>query len=112
MREFPKFMKREQNKVPTTAQNTPDIVGYYYTATDGSQMAFWECYSDKESKKHTHPFDEYMICVSGEYTVYIEGEEYILHPGDELYIPQGKEQWGRCIAGTRTIHAFGGKRIS
>ncbi|WP_170233074.1 hypothetical protein [Sporomusa termitida] len=24
---------------------------------------------------------------------------------------QGTEQWGKCIAGTRTIHAFAGKRI-
>lgn len=44
MRAFPEYMKRDQNQVPTTAQNTPDIVGYYYTANDGSQMAFWECY--------------------------------------------------------------------
>lgn len=112
MRKFPAFMKRARNKVPAKDQNTGDIAGYYYTAADGSQMAFWECAGPKGSKKHIHPFDEYMICVSGEYTAYIEGEPHLLRPGDELHIPKGKEQWGRCVAGTRTIHAFGGKRIS
>jgi len=52
-----------------------------------------------------------MVCVSGEYTVYSDDKEIILKPGDELLIPRGTEQWGKCKAGTRTIHAFGGKRI-
>jgi len=60
---------------------------------------------------HKHDFDEYMVCISGQFTVFMNGQEYVLNPGDELFIPKGTEQGGRCIAGTRTIHAFGGKRI-
>lgn len=56
-------------------------------------------------------FDEYMVCVSGQYTVIMNYKEYVLNPGDEIFIPKGNEQWGKCIAGTRTIPAFGGKRI-
>jgi hypothetical protein len=41
----------------------------------------------------------------------LNGRELRLKPGDELFIPKGTEQWGRCRAGTRTIHAFGGRRI-
>ena len=108
---FPDFMKRNDNIIPKKSQNTDDIVGYYFTGKDGSQMAFWECFSDKESKKHKHEFDEYMVVLSGEYIMFIEGKKYTLHSGDELYIPKEKEQWGFCKAGTRTIHAFGGKRI-
>ena len=52
-----------------------------------------------------------MICVSGEYIAYLNDKEIVLNPGDELIIPKGTEQWGKCKAGTRTIHAFGGKRI-
>ena len=37
---FPKFMFSEKNMIPASQQNTPDIEGYYYTANDGSQMAF------------------------------------------------------------------------
>ncbi|WP_231585560.1 hypothetical protein [Methanosarcina sp. WWM596] len=41
----------------------------------------------------------------------LNDEEFVLNPGDELFIPKRTEQWGKCIARTRTIHAFGGKRI-
>ena len=111
MNSFPDFMKREANKIPSEQQNTPDIEGYYYTAPDGSQMAFWTCMADRVSKEHIHDYDEYMICVEGEYTVTINGEATVLHAGDELFIPKGSLQGGGCKAGTRTIHAFGGKRV-
>lgn len=111
MNAFPDFMKRSANRVPTRQQNTPDIDGYYYTARDGSQMAFWTCATDSVSQEHRHDYDEYMVCVSGEYTVTIDGQAFVLHGGDEILIPKGTLQGGRCKAGTRTIHAFGAKRI-
>lgn len=111
MKDFPDFMKNEKNHIDSTQQNTKDIDGYYYEGADGSQMAFWTCYSDRVSKEHMHNFDEYMVCVCGQYTVTMNGKEYILNPGDELFIPKGTLQGGSCIAGTRTIHAFGGKRM-
>lgn len=111
MRDFPSFMKKSDNKVPQELQNTPDIQGFYYTAADGSQMAFWTCLADRVSREHRHDFDEYMICVEGEYVVVIDGLETTLHAGDELVIPKGSLQGGRCKAGTRTIHAFGGPRV-
>lgn len=61
MKDFPDFMKNEKNRVPGSAQNTEDIEGYYYEGLGGGQMAFWTCYSDRESKKHKHDFDEYTI---------------------------------------------------
>ena len=111
MKSFPDFMKSELNKIDQSQQNTKDIEGYYYTGKDGSQVAFWECYSDRESKKHKHEFDEYIVCVSGEYIAYFNEEKYVLHAGDEIHIPKNTKQWGKSIKGTRTIHFFGGKRI-
>lgn len=111
MKTFPKFMKNPLNSVKSSQQNTADIEGYFFEGADGTQVAFWESHADRISKTHTHPFDEYMVCVSGKYTAYLDGKKIVLEPGDELYIPKGTEQWGECVAGTRTIHAFGGKRI-
>ncbi|MBN2364510.1 cupin domain-containing protein [candidate division WOR-3 bacterium] len=112
MGDFPVFMKNALNKIPVSTQNTKDIEGFYFEGKDGSQMAFWTSFSDRTSEKHMHDFDEYMTVVNGQYTVYVEGEKTVLNPGDELFIPKGKEQWGECLAGTRTIHCFGGKRIN
>jgi quercetin dioxygenase-like cupin family protein len=111
MNDFPEFMKNEKNHISSSQQNTEDIDGYYFEGKDGSQMAFWTCYSDRVSKEHKHEFNEYMVCVSGQYTAIIDGKEIILNPGDELYIQKGTSQGGRSITGTRTIHAFDGKRI-
>lgn len=108
---FPEFMFREENKIPAAQQNTPDIEGYYYTANDGSQMAFWINKADRVSKEHTHDYDEYMLVVEGEYTVTINGTAHVLHAGDELFIPKGSLQGGSVKAGTRSIHAFGGQRV-
>ncbi|MEA4972153.1 hypothetical protein SDC9_88861 [bioreactor metagenome] len=111
MKDFPEFMKNEKNHIGSSQQNTEDIDGYFYEGDDGSQMAFWTCYSNRTSNEHMHEFDEYMVCVSGQYTVTMNGQKFVLNPGDELFIPKGTVQGGSCVAGTRTIHAFGGKRI-
>lgn len=108
---FPDFMKRTAQKVPFFSQNTQDAEGYFYESPAGGQMAFWTCIQASESKPHTHPFDEYMAVLSGEYTVCLPHGETVLHPGDEFVIPAGTPQWGHCTAQTRTIHVFGGKRI-
>ena len=109
--EFPDFMKRQANVVPSAQQNTLGIEGYYYTANDGSQMAFWTCSEDRESEEHIHEYDEYVICASGEYTVIVDNKDFILHAGEEFLISKGTKHGGRCKAGTRTIHAFGGTRV-
>jgi quercetin dioxygenase-like cupin family protein len=111
MRDFPEFMKRASNRIGAAQQNTADIEGYCYEGADGSQMAFWTCRADRASKPHRHDFDEYMVVVGGRYVAMLDGKEHVLEPGDELFIPRGTEQSGRCSAGTRSIHAFGGARI-
>ncbi len=111
MKDFPKFMKNASNHIESDQENTKDIDGYYYEGNDGSQIAIWTCYSDQISKPHQHSFDEYTVVVSGQYTAIIDEKEIVLNAGDEIFIPKGTLQGGRCIAGTRTISAFGGKRI-
>lgn len=111
MNDFPQFMKNEKNKIDSKSQFTDDIEGFVYDGVDDSQMAFWTCKSDKISKKHTHDFDEYMIVISGRVTIFIGGEKQVLKPGEEIYIPKGTPMKLKCVAGTRTIHAFEKKRV-
>ena len=111
MKDFPDFMKNSKNLIGKTEQNTQDVIGYFFEGADGSQMAFWTCYADRTSKVHTHEFDEYVVCVYGKYTVIIGRKETVLNPGDEFFIRKGTAHGGKCVAGTRTIHAFGGKRV-
>ncbi len=61
--------------------------------------------------KYNTDYDEWMLCVDGEYIVTIDGAEYILNAGDELFIPKGSVQGGRVKVSTRSIHAVGGQRV-
>ena len=111
MNTFPEFIKRPSNRIDNSQQNTPDIEGYFYEASDGSQVCLWTYFSDRDSKENVHEFDEYVICIDGEYVEIFDGKEHVLHKGDELLIPCQTPHHGRVKKGTRTIHVFGGQRI-
>jgi len=110
MKEFPSFMKQAVNRIATSSQATPGVEGYVFDGADGSQVAFWTCRETAASAAHVHEFDEYMVVVEGCYTVIIGGERISIRAGEEYFIPRGVEHGGEVVAGTRTIHAFGGRR--
>jgi mannose-6-phosphate isomerase-like protein (cupin superfamily) len=51
-----------------------------------------------------------MVVVQGCYTLVIGGERIAIKAGEEYFIPRGVPHGGEVVAGTRTIHAFGGHR--
>jgi mannose-6-phosphate isomerase-like protein (cupin superfamily) len=112
MNDFPHFMKQSANRVATTSNATPGVEGYVFDGADGSQMAFWTCKQTAASAPHVHEYDEYMVVVQGCYTLIIDGRRIPLNAGAEYLIPKGVLHSGEVLAGTRTIHAFGGHRAS
>ena len=110
MDDFPDFMKHPANQIASTSQATPGVEGYLFDGADGSQMAFWTCRQTACSGPHVHDFDEYMIVVQGCYTLIIDSNRIPVRAGEEYFIPKGLWHSGELVAGTRTIHAFGGRR--
>jgi mannose-6-phosphate isomerase-like protein (cupin superfamily) len=110
MDQFPQFMRNPANRIATTDQATPGVDGYVFDGADGSQMAFWTCTQTAPSTAHVHDYDEYMIVVQGCYTLVIDGQRLPLKAGEEHFIPKGTRHGGEVVAGTRTIHCFGGHR--
>jgi mannose-6-phosphate isomerase-like protein (cupin superfamily) len=110
MGEFPEFMRNPANRIAAETQYTKGIEGYVFDGADGSQMAFWTTLHGGVSAEHTHPYDEYFVVVEGRYTV-ITGEGRVpVGVGEECLIPRGTPHSGESLPGTRTIHAFGGRR--
>jgi mannose-6-phosphate isomerase-like protein (cupin superfamily) len=107
---FPDFMKQPANKIATSSQFTPGVEGYVFDGADGSQMAFWTCHDSVTSAPHVHDYDEYFAVVQGCYTLRIDGKRIPVRAGEEYFIPKGTWHEGEAVAGTRTIHAFGGRR--
>ncbi len=112
MDEFPEFMKNAANQIASSNQATPGVEGYIFDGADGSQMAFWTCRETAPSAAHAHEYDEYMMVVQGCYTLIIDGRRISVKAGQEYFIPRGVVHSGEVVAGTRTIHAFGGHRAN
>jgi quercetin dioxygenase-like cupin family protein len=110
MGDFPQFMKHPANRIAGSDQATPGVEGYVFDGADGSQMAFWTCRESAISAEHVHEYDEYMVVVQGCYTLSIDGARIPLKAGEEYFIPRGVAHSGEVLAGTRTIHVFGGHR--
>ena len=75
-------------------------------------MAFRTCAGTAAFAERTQDVDEYMLVVEGCYTLLIEGRRIPVRAGEELFIARGVPHSGEVLAGTRTIHAFGGRRAS
>jgi len=110
MDDFPEFMKHPANRIAKSQQATPGVEGYVFDGADGSQAAFWTCRETAASAEHGHDYDEYMLVVQGCYTLIIDGERIPVKAGEEFFIQRGVRHSGEVLAGTRTIHAFGGHR--
>ena len=110
MDDFPDFMKSSINRIAEASQYTDDIEGYIFDGADGSQAAFWKCFKDRASEEHAHDYDEYIIVAQGKYTLVVDNNKIPLVAGEEFHIPKGVAHGGEALAGTRTIHVFGGKR--
>lgn len=110
MPDFPSFMRSPRNRIAMSSQYTDDIEGYVFDGADGSQVAFWTSRADRTSTEHAHDFDEYVFVIEGSCTAIIGETRTVLRPGDELFVPKGTVQSMAVVAGTRTMHVFGGKR--
>jgi mannose-6-phosphate isomerase-like protein (cupin superfamily) len=104
-------MKAMQNRVGGAQQNTKRRGGVLLHRERRQPDGVLDVSGRQGVRRALHDFDEYMICVSGQYRAVVNGTETVLGPGEELLVPKGAVQSGSCTAGTRTIHAFGGCRI-
>jgi mannose-6-phosphate isomerase-like protein (cupin superfamily) len=103
-------MKNPANRVARSNQATPGVEGFVFDGADQSQTVFWTCTQAASSAEHVHEFEEYMLVVQGCYTLLIDGKRISINAGEEYLIPRGVGHSGEVVAGTRTIHAFGGHR--
>ncbi|CAN5158178.1 hypothetical protein BH09MYX1_BH09MYX1_06960 [soil metagenome] len=109
--DFPSFLKSSRNRIATASQFTDGVEGFVFDGEDGSQVAFWTSTADRVSKPHAHAFDEYVLVIEGRATIIIGEQKTELGPGAEHVIPKGTLQSMAVVAGTRTMHVFGGKRV-
>ncbi|MFZ0593558.1 MAG: hypothetical protein WAM39_24075 [Bryobacteraceae bacterium] len=107
---FPEFMKHPAKRIAKSDQATPGTESYVFDGAEGSQNRFLDLRGDGKVQGQAHEYDEYMVAVQGCYTLIIDGNRILLRAGEKYFIPKGTLHNGEVLAGTRTIHAFGGHR--
>ena len=61
-----------------------------------------ECdlYSDAPGTKygrHKHPFDDFVVIVSGKMKIGTDGHEWMMKPGDRLNLPANTTHWAEVV---------------
>jgi ethanolamine utilization protein EutQ (cupin superfamily) len=105
-------MRNSANRIAPGSQHTPGVEGYVFDGEDGSQMAFWTVDRDAVTAEHVHEFDEWFVVIEGCCRLSLDGSEVSVVAGQECFIPKGTRIAGKVTAGTRTVHAFGGRRAA
>ncbi|WNG17838.1 SRPBCC domain-containing protein [Cystobacter fuscus] len=108
---FPAFMTGPANRVAEASLRQPGVEAYVFNGADGTQLTLCHARRDADTGEHWHDFDEYLTVLEGRYVLSINGMEIELGPGQEFVVPRGARISGRFTAGTRTLHAFGGRGL-
>jgi quercetin dioxygenase-like cupin family protein len=98
------------NSIHAEGHYITGLEGYVFDGADGSQIILWTGREAGVAEEHSHPYDEYILTVQGEYILHMDGKKISLKPGQECLVPKDAKHFGERIANTRTVHAFGGKR--
>jgi len=66
-------------------------------ATEGLEC---ELYSDAPGTKygrHKHPFDDFVVIVSGKMRIWTDEHEWTMKPGDRLNLPANTTHWAEVV---------------
>lgn len=108
---FPAFLLSPANRVAADAQKLPGVEAYVFDGADGNQVLLCHAKSDAATGEQWRDFDEYLAVLEGTYVLTINGLEIQLGAGREFVIPRGARISARYTAGTRTVHALGGRGL-
>jgi len=111
VKDFPSFMTGPENAIAASSRSLR-VQGWVYDGADGKQVAYWTCDTDGSSEAHSHEFEEYFLVVQGQMTLLIGGERIVVEAGQEYLIEPNTLHATEHVAGTRTIHCFGGHRAA
>ncbi|MCP3136914.1 SRPBCC domain-containing protein [Pyxidicoccus xibeiensis] len=108
---FPTFLTTPGNRLDGAALRVPGVEVHMFDGADGNQLTLCHAKSDADTGEHLQDFEEYLVVLEGTYVLSINGTDFTLGAGREFVVPRGARIRGRYTAGTRTLHAFGGRGL-
>lgn len=81
------------------------VIGYRgkLVHTDLMTVAHWDIDVDREIPLHSHPHEQILNMMEGEFELILDGTSHHLKPGDVLVIPGDAPHSGRAITNCKII---------
>ncbi len=74
--------------------------------SDNMTFAYWDIDKDSSIPAHTHPHEQVLNMLKGEFELDLQGEVKILKPNDVVIIPSNAEHYGRAISDCKILDVF------
>jgi len=84
------------------------IHGYHvrFVHSDHMTIANWQIEKDAALPEHSHPHEQVVNLIRGEFELTVDGTPYHLTPGKVFVIPGGVRHAGRAITACHLIDVF------
>jgi len=83
----------------------PGYRGHFYHATNMT-LVHWDIESDAPLPEHSHPHEQVVNVVEGEYEMTIDGKTQVLKQGDVAIIPSHAKHSGVSLTRCKIVDAF------
>ncbi len=84
------------------------VPGYYarFIHTEHQTFAYWEIKAGSSVPSHSHPHEQVVNMIEGEYKLTVDGVSTTMVPGDVAVIPPNAAHNGTAISDCRVIDVF------
>ncbi len=98
---MPLFKEREVPQIEL-------IPGYHarFVHSEHMTVANWQIEQGAGLPEHSHPHEQVLNLISGEFELSVEGEKYHLLPGDTFVLPGGVSHGGKALTPCQIIDVF------
>lgn len=93
---------------PATSEPREVFPGYLGRFYHSASMTFahWEIAPDSPVPGHSHPHEQVVNMIDGEFELTVGGVTRVLQPGDVAFIPPNAVHSGRSLSACRIIDVF------
>lgn len=84
------------------------IPGYYVKLihTEFTTIAYWRIEESKSMPVHTHPNEQTVNMIEGEFELVVENDKKVIKKGDIVIIPPNIPHSGKALTNCRIIDVF------